>query len=360
MAHLPSNAPAPGGLPRRWYAPFAIALFGVLLALSAVIVPNHASAAPAAATRLVGALQLTPGSCAGGKATGTYFRMILPSGGTNGPYMSNSDSRCSDQSFTPLSPGSDGGLRVGSYQPSSTPRFDSSGDARARRITAPAPFYGTSFATSTTSVDPQTKKAVPAPSLSLSGNSLSADLRSFAVTWNNQDFNQGAPKPDGSTPGNTRRATGTYNAATGAFTLNWASQVVGGPFDKFTGSWHFEGRFVPAAGSAPSTGGGPAAGGTPSTPGTSGGTGTAATPGAPAAPVTPGAPSAPAAGGVVPPGAAPIVTTGAPASPVTKIVTTEKWRVSWPVIGLAAGIALLAIGGLVVTSILTKRPDSTP
>src|SRR5689334_9689165 len=179
MSLLPSTPGPAGHLPRRWYAPFAIVLFGALLGAASLVVPGRAEAAPAAptATRLVGTLKLTPGSCAGGRVTGTYLRMVLPSGGANGPYMSNSDSTCSDQTITPLSPGTDGGLRVGSYQPTPSPAFSSSGDARARRITAPAAFYGTSFATATSRVDPQTKKAVPAPSLTLTGSTLSADLR---------------------------------------------------------------------------------------------------------------------------------------------------------------------------------------
>src|SRR5689334_14935530 len=230
---------------RTGHAASALLLVGALIGLATFAFPENSSAAPTAGTTtLVGTLQLTAGSCSGGSATGTYFRMILPSGGASGPYLSNSDSTCSDQSVTPLSPGTDGGLRVGSYQPSSTPRFGPNGDAKAHRITAPAAFYGTSFATATSPVDPQTKRSVPAPQLKVSGTRLSADLRSFGVTWNNQDFNQGAPKPDGSTPGNTAVATGAYDASTGAFTLSWRSQIVGGPFDKFTGYWHFAGRFV--------------------------------------------------------------------------------------------------------------------
>jgi hypothetical protein len=41
--------------------------------------------------------------------------------------------------------------------------------------------------------------------------------------------------------------SGTYDAATGHFVLQWKSLIVGGPFDRFTGSWHLEGTFVPAA-----------------------------------------------------------------------------------------------------------------
>src|SRR5262245_5847959 len=108
-----------------------------LAALAVVATAVLAGPAPAAtavptvktATTLTGTLRLTPGSCAGGRVGGTYFRMILPSGGANGPYMANNDSTCSDQSFTPLSPGTDGGLRVGSYQPIPSPAFAANGDA---------------------------------------------------------------------------------------------------------------------------------------------------------------------------------------------------------------------------------------
>lgn len=354
VRHLPD-------LPRRWYAAYAIGLFTVLLALAALIVPSKADAtvtalAPAApATKLVGTLQLTGGSCSGGKVTGTYLRMILPSGNQ---YMANNDSSCPDQTYTPLSPGTDGGLRLGSYQTTPTPRFGPDGDAKANRITAPARFYGTSFATATSKVDPQTKKAVPAPSATVTGSTITADLRAFAVTWNNQDFNQGAPKPNGSTPGKTpAKATGTYNASTGAFTLNWSSQVEGGPFDKFSGSWHFEGRFVPAAGSTPP--------GQPSTnPGTTGGTGSGTTggtivAGSPAAPgsANPGTVAAP---GTVP-GSTPALTgTPAAAAPATTTTVVEdKWKVSRPVIGLAAGIALLGFLALFGLNRLGRKSETS-
>ena len=65
------------------------------------------------------------------------------------PIMSNADSPCSDQSFTPLGPGSDGGLSTVGYQAAPKPAFDSSGNARASRITARAQYYGTAFATAT-------------------------------------------------------------------------------------------------------------------------------------------------------------------------------------------------------------------
>ena len=65
----------------------------------------------------------------------------------------------------------------------------------------------------------------------------------MTVAWNGQQFNQGAPKPDGSSPGITVAPKGTYDPATGKYVLEWASQIVGGPFDGYTGVWHLEGTF---------------------------------------------------------------------------------------------------------------------
>jgi hypothetical protein len=309
-----------------------------LLWLAAAPVPA------AAATPLLGTFTLTPGSCAGGTVSGTYLRMILPSGSPSGPYMSNSDSRCADQSYTPLAPGSDGGLVSGSYQPTPNPPFDKSGNALAGRITAPSPFYGTSFATSSNARDPQTGLSVAAPLVTASGGSLHADLRAFSVTWNNQYFNQGAPKPDGSLPGNTRAATGSYDAATGAFTLSWTSQVVGGPFDKFTGQWHLAGRFVASGGGRSTT-----AATEPAT-GSAGGASTAsrsaqgqtsmggsARNGAPLAASTVSAPAG--ADGAAQP--------AQQLAASTTTVTRDRWRVSWWVIALTAAIAVAGLATVV-------------
>jgi hypothetical protein len=172
--------------------------------------------------------------------------MVVPSGGRDGPYVSNNDSTCSDRTYTPLAPGRDGGLVTGSYQPEPNPAFDGNGNSLAGRITKPALFYGVGFSTSTNPTDPQTTTRVSTPTISVVNGKLTGDLRAFAASWNRQEFNQGAPKPDGSSPGNTSAPTGSYNSATGAFTLEWASQIQGGPFNNFTGLWHFEGTFTPA------------------------------------------------------------------------------------------------------------------
>jgi hypothetical protein len=229
----------------------AALLLGV--ATAAILLAQPASAA---STNLVGAFTITAGSCSGGVASGTYLRMVL-SGGNNasGPYFSNSDSSCGDNSYTPLSPGSAGGLVTGSYQPTPSPAFDASGNALANQITIPVSFEGVKFATSTNPTDPQTGLPVPAPSIIATGTSLSGNLQSFGVSWNKQVFNQGSPKPDGSSPANTTPVVGSYDPASGAYTLQWSSQVVGGPFNGFSAFWNLTGRFIPAtASSAPPSG----------------------------------------------------------------------------------------------------------
>lgn len=106
-----------------------------------------------------------------------------------------------------------------------SPGFDGSGNSLSARIIQPMKFFGVYFGTSTD---------VQAPSISANGSShLSGDPWAWASSCNNQEFNQASPKPGGSHPGlTTTNRTGTYDA----FTLNWASSIVGGPFNNFAGS----------------------------------------------------------------------------------------------------------------------------
>ena len=75
---------------------------------------------------------------------------------------------------------------------------------------------------------------------------LSGQIEAWSAAWNKLYFNQGSPKPNGSHPGLTLPLSGTYNASTHAFVITWTSQVVGGPFNGFTGHWHLAGTFFPA------------------------------------------------------------------------------------------------------------------
>lgn len=200
--------------------------------------------APAGATELSGLLRLDAGSCDdAGAATGSTFRMVQ-SGGTiaDGPFVPNGDSPCADQTYTPLAAGSDGGLLLGQHQPTPDPAFDDAGNAIAGQVTEPTTWFAVGFATATNEVDPQTGVEVAAPVLTVDENgTVTGDLRAFAASWNGQHFNQGAPKPDGSSDGNTSAPTGTYDVDTGALVIEWTSQISGGAFDGFTGVWRLEG-----------------------------------------------------------------------------------------------------------------------
>lgn len=322
------------------------AAIAVLLGASALAVP-----AQAAPTPLVGTFAITAGSCSGGAVSGTYLRMVLPTGTTSGPYLANADAACDDQTYTPLAPGTDGGLVTGGYQSNPSPAFDGNGNSLAGRITAPTGFFGVAFSTSTNATDPQTGRAVPAPVVTVDGTTLTGDLTAFAASWNDQEFNQGAPKPGGGLPGNTTIAHGTYDPATGAFTLEWASQVEGGPFDRFTGLWHLEGRFVPAdasAAAATADPGAPAAGDGTAAPGGGATPAGAATPAAGAAPGAPtAAPGSTAAPAAAPTAAAPTggaaPTAAAPSATVTR-PGEDGWAPPGWLVGLVAAIGLLALG----------------
>jgi hypothetical protein len=230
-------------------------------------------------TELVGLLRLTPGATNGGQISGTWFRMLQPGGNPeNGPYMKNANSSADGGLVTLLQPGTSGGLRTGGYQSQPTPAFDGGGNSLADAITVPTKFFGVKFSISTNPVDPQTKTPVAPPTVVLKDGKLTADLSSWAASWNNQNFNQGAPKPVRSTgakaPGQEQAerawdwvshrwldsvpkptvtgadATGSYDPKTGAFVLEWTSYIVGGPFNSFTGIWHLQGVFE-ASGRAP-------------------------------------------------------------------------------------------------------------
>jgi hypothetical protein len=197
---------------------------------------------------LKGLFKITAGVCGtGGVTSGSWFRMVQPNGkATTGPFVTNGDSSCTDKTWTPLSPGTAGGLETGGYQPQPAAQFDGAGNSLAGAITAPTTFFAVKFGLSTNPVDPQTHQPVPAPSLTYSGGALTGQLEALAASWNHQQFNQGAPKPGGGTPGLTAPPHGTYNPTTRAFTLDWSSQIVGGPFNNFTGIWHLAGVFQPS------------------------------------------------------------------------------------------------------------------
>jgi hypothetical protein len=220
------------------------AVLVVATALVALVAaPSTASVSQKKSKALVGLFEIEPGADAT-TPTGSYFRMVQ-SGGTvdAGPYVPNGDSTATDKTYTLLSPGTDGGLLTGTYQEQPDPPFDATGNGVADAIVAPTKFFGISFAVATNPTDPQTGATTKKPALKATGKSLSGNLSAVGVAYGNQHFNQGAPKPSG-VDGETTGPSGTYDAKTGKYTLEWSSKIVGGPFDGFTGIWHLEGTFT--------------------------------------------------------------------------------------------------------------------
>jgi hypothetical protein len=201
---------------------------------------TESTAAASGPQELVGLFKVDPGTCAdAGVTAGSYFRMAQ-AGGTveDGPFVPNGDSTCGDTTWNLLLPGTDGGLRTGAYQPHPDPIFDAAGNAGASAIVMPVKFFAVDFGVATSETDSEAM-----PTMSVEDGTLTGDLSAFAAAWNNQQFNQGSPKPDGSMPGATAAVSGTFDDATKRFTLDWSSQIVGGPFNDFTGIWHLEGTF---------------------------------------------------------------------------------------------------------------------
>jgi len=229
-----------------------VGLVGVL-ALVAVACGGGGGGKEKAATsgskEMVGLFQVDAGQCTtAGVTSGTYFRMIQPGGKPGaGPYISNGDSPCADKTYSPMFPGAAGGLMTGKFQAQASPPFDPGGNGVTDTIVKPTPFFAVKYANATNEEDPQTKAKTKPPMIVSQNGKLSGDLSAFAAAWNNQHFNQGSPKPNGEKPGLTAGPDGTYDPATKKYTLEWSSQIVGGPFNNFTGVWHFEGKFEPTA-----------------------------------------------------------------------------------------------------------------
>jgi hypothetical protein len=210
------------------------------------------TALASAATPLSGTLAIAPGKyvpAGHGKAahyTGSYFRMLLP--GATDKYFHNPNSKAKDKTYTLFIPGSQRGLRLGSFQPPPSPAFASDGFALASTIVKPMEFAGIDFSISTAPTDAQSGQTDVAPSLSVTGDQMSGNLSAWTAEWNSIYFNQGAPKPGSEPfPGSTKPVVGTYNSKTKAYQIIWYSLIVGGPFNGFTGYWHLQGTLVPSS-----------------------------------------------------------------------------------------------------------------
>ena len=194
---------------------------------------------------MIGLFRFKPGAYANSKVSGSYIRLVL-AGGTreNGPFFPNPSSRAT--TYTLLNPGTDGGLRTGGYQPAPTPAFNATGDALANRIIAPQRFAFIQYSAQTSPIDPQTgatcrrRRSACRPTAS-----SAASCRPSRRSGTSRTSTSGRRSRTARSPGLTSPVSGTYNAETKAFTLEWTSQIVGGAFNNFSAAWHFEGTFEP-------------------------------------------------------------------------------------------------------------------
>ncbi|MGD0452206.1 MAG: hypothetical protein ABSB69_01290 [Solirubrobacteraceae bacterium] len=246
MPATPTTPHRPSGSHRRSRS---LAVAAALVVGTGALAAAPASAA--AATPVRGTLTIAPGKyvpAKHGKAahyTGSYFRMLLP--GATDKYFRNPNSKAKDKTYTLFVPGSERGLRLGSFQPPPTPAFASDGFALASSIVEPMTFAGIDFSISTAATDAQSGQTDVAPSLSVSGSQVSGNFSAWTAEWNSIYFNQGAPKPGSEPyPGPTRPVIGTYNSKTKAYQIIWYSLIVGGPFNGFTGYWHLQGTLAPS------------------------------------------------------------------------------------------------------------------
>lgn len=166
-----------------------------------------------------------------------------------------------------LEPGTAGGILLGTYQnfvlDPDTPHLqgwmgDTNGDGipegapgtgygatpvTESTIAAPFSFFGTPTYLGSNPLSYQSAETHAAPTASVDdAGILTVDLSSWEVMWNGSAFQQG-PRPVNT--GDFVLATGTYDAATHAYTLKWKSQIKGGPFNGVPATWYLEGTINP-------------------------------------------------------------------------------------------------------------------
>ncbi len=103
---------------------------------------------------------------------------------------------------------------------------------------------GSTCTTSGNGLIPGGPYAAPTGTVDTTAGTITMNLPSWVASWNGTDFNQGTN--NGSTSSSTV-ATGTYNASTGAYVVDWHSFITGGSFNGQTGYWQLSGNVTTAA-----------------------------------------------------------------------------------------------------------------
>jgi hypothetical protein len=159
--------------------------------------------------------------------TGSYLVVL----NTNGSALdANSSGVCANKSFTLLSPGVDGGLTLGSFQPNPDPTFGPNRNSRANLIVAPVMFDGYRLGMATTARDEQNSPTgppiYPPPTGTVSGNHLYVSLPGLDMTWRglpNRTCANSVPPGFGCNDQGSRKASGTIDLAKNTYSLSWFS-----------------------------------------------------------------------------------------------------------------------------------------
>lgn len=191
-----------------------LAATGVAALAAAVLASPAAGAASRhhapGVRQLSGTLRLTPGSCAGGRPSGSYLAVTY---GTKS--IDNPASSCDGGAVTLLSPGTRG-LSTTSFSPSSDVAFNRRGEALSSSIAEPVRFgshlLGIVSATQDLQDAPDGPGLFALPHIYVTGGRVLADVRSVQALYDRGCWLVGA-----------ERATGTYDAANHRLTLSWFS-----------------------------------------------------------------------------------------------------------------------------------------
>jgi hypothetical protein len=223
-------------------------VLGVVLAAAGCSGGSHGATSDS--SRLNGLFRIAPGVCTDGTGLPTGSYLIVLSAATNHA-VKNPHGGCKNPGYTLLRPGTDGGLITGEFQDVSGATFDSNANSRADRIIAPTRFGRFSFGFATNPRDEQDAAtgnvAFPRPQAIVSGTALRVDLRSLVVSYaGNANTTCATSFGVGCWELGSENASGTYDAATGHFTLQW---FTGESFTPKGDSIevHLAGTFVPSS-----------------------------------------------------------------------------------------------------------------
>lgn len=202
---------------------------------------------------MVGRFGIAAGVCTSGSVpTGSWVQL-----GLGGSPIKNPDSSCDGGTYTLVGQGTEG-LLTGQFQPNPTPTFDASGNSLAGAIIHPTEFLGSDFGAATDAQDEQTDPAgaavFPVPQAVLDGSAIEANLSAVNFTYNGSpDGTCASGDGDGCYALGSPDVAGTYDPATGGYSLQWTGTIHGGAFNNATATFHLTGTFDGTISSAPAT-----------------------------------------------------------------------------------------------------------